>query len=177
MAGPVKSDHPNVRTLNTLLRGCLWCAAAATTTSEDNTIVGGVVTGERAWAAYKKLGLAFDVSSYEYSITLLSQALRVEDASLRISEMGIFFGLSQEQKLIASCDDQSLTESLAMGYCALARAYTILNDEKNAIDTCKTSLAFASTSKDTLKKGNLVSSTSHNYYSSYCNYYCCLLDD
>jgi len=146
-----KIDHPNVRTLNTLLRGCLWCAA---TTSKDDFIVGGVVTAEIAWKTCKRLGTAFDVSSYQYSISLLCQALRVEDAMTRISEMKNAFGLSEERKEIAPSDDQSLTEAIAMSYCALARAYTILNKGKQAVGACETSLAFARTSKDSLKRGN-----------------------
>ena len=152
-----KNDHPNVRTLNTLLRGCLWSAA---TTTKDDVLVGGVVTAEIAWATCKGLGIAFDVSSYEYSITLLCQALRVEDAIARILEMKQAFGLAKEQKVTASNDDQSLTEALAIAYCSLTRAYTILNEEKKAVDACETSLAFASTSKDALKRGDSFSSKS-----------------
>ena len=150
-----------MRTLNTLLRGCLWSAA---TTSKDDTVVGGVVTAEIAWAKYKSLDVgdesqpAFDVSSYEYSITLLCQALRVEDAITRISEMKLAFGVSEEEKGTVSSDDQSLTEGLAMAYCALARAYTILNKEEEAIGACKNSLEFAKTSIDALKSGKSFSS-------------------
>ena len=152
-----KIDHPNVRTLNTLLRGCLWSAA---TTTKDDVLLGGIVTAEMAWEKCKGLSIAFDVSSYEYSITLLCQALRVEDAIARISEMKQAFGLAKEQKVTASNDDQSLTEALAIAYCSLTRAYTILNEEKKAVDACETSLAFASTSKDALKRGDSFSSKS-----------------
>mmetsp|Transcript_47606 Transcript_47606/g.48451 ORF Transcript_47606/g.48451 Transcript_47606/m.48451 type:complete len:227 (+) Transcript_47606:556-1236(+) len=164
-----KIDHPNVRTLNTLLRGCLWCAA---TTSKDDFIVGGVVTAEIAWKTCKRLGTAFDVSSYQYSISLLCQALRVEDAMTRISEMKNAFGLSEERKEIAPSDDQSLTEAIAMSYCALARAYTILNKGKQAVGACETSLAFARKSKDSLKRGNSFSSKSLLLF-----YYCYLFLD
>ena len=157
-----KSNYPNVRTLNTLLRGCLWCAA---TPSADGTIVGGVVTAEMAWEKYKSLSISeqqtstvFDVSSYEYSITLLCQALRVKDAISRISEMKLAFGISGEAKELASSEDQSLTEGLAVAYCALARAYTILKKKEQAIDAIKTSLHFAKVSKDSLKRGSSFSS-------------------
>jgi len=158
-ASKAKNNYPNVRTLNTLLRGCLWCAA---TSSKDSSIVGGVVTAEIAWAKFKTLNIAdedhtstaFDVSSYEYSITLLCQALRVKDAITRISEMNLAFGVSEEKKELASSDDQSLTEGLAIAYCALARAYTILKKEEEAIAACKTSLHFAKASKDALKRGS-----------------------
>jgi len=155
-----KSNYPNVRTLNTLLRGCLWSAA---TTSKKDTVVGGVVTADFAWEKFKGLiavdvantttNAAFDVSSFEYYITLLCQALRVDDAASVISEMKSAFGVSEEQKGTVSSDDQSLTEGLAMAYCALARAYTILNKKVEAIDACTTSLNFAKASKDALKSG------------------------
>lgn len=60
--------------------------------------------------------------------------------------MELQFGVSK--------DDQSVTESFALGYCALARAYCIMNDENKAIVACKCSLGFASTSKEALAKGN-----------------------
>ena len=151
-----KSNSPNVRTLNTLLRGCLWCAATCT----DDSLVGGVVTSEIAWEKYKSLDtttveqMRFDVSSYEYSITLLCQALRVEAAKKRISEMNLAFGVSDQKQALESNNDQSLTEGLAMAYCALARAYTILKKETEAIAAIKTSLDFAKASKDALKRGD-----------------------
>ena len=126
------------------------------------------MTAEIAWSKYKSLNVgdksrshtstAFDISSYEYSITLLCQALRVKDAITRISEMKLAFGVSEEEKGTASSDDQSLTEGLAMAYCALARSYTILNKEEEAIDACKNSLEFAKTSTDALKRGSSFSS-------------------
>lgn len=151
-----KSNSPNVRTLNTLLRGCLWCAATCT----DDNLVGGVVTSEIAWEKYKNLDIAteqqtrFDVSSYEYSITLLCQALRVEAAEKRISEMKLAFGLSDKKQALESSNDQSLMEGLAMAYCALARANTILKKEEQALGAINTSLEFAKASKDALKRGD-----------------------
>jgi pentatricopeptide repeat protein len=154
-----KTNYPNVRTLNTLLRGCLWCAV---TTSKEDIIFGGVVTAEKAWKKYKSLNdgeesqntQALDVSSFEYSISLLCQALRVNDAIRRISEMKAAFGLSEEKRETTSSDDQSLTEGLAVAYCALARAYTIMSMEQEAIKACQTSMSFAKESKDALKRGN-----------------------
>ncbi len=168
MKPKAKNNLPNVRTLNTLLRGCLWSAA----TSVDGNMVGGVVSSEIAWEKYKGLDTSggqqtrttFDVSSYEYSITLLCQALRVEAAMERISEMKLAFGVSEEKNELKSSDDQSLTEGLAMAYCALARAYTILKMEDQAIDTIKTSLRFAKLSKDALNRG---SSFSSKYFMRY----------
>lgn len=129
-------------------------------------MVGGVVTSEIAWEKYKSLDIAnehqtrtsFDVSSYEYSIILLCQALRVEAAIKRISEMKLAFGVSEEKVELESSNDQSLMEGLAMSYCALARAYTILKKEEKAVGAIKKSLNFAKVSKDGLKRGNSFSS-------------------
>ena len=157
-----KTNYPNVRTLNTLLRGCLWCAVNI---SKDGVLVGGVVSAEMAWSKYKGLNVAdknqanctaLDISSYEYSITLLCQALRVEDAMTRIAEMKLAFGVPEKE--IESSDDQSLMEGLAVAYCALARAYTILKKEEEAVGACKTSLHFAKVSKDALKSSGSYSS-------------------
>lgn len=153
-----KSNFPNVRTLNTLLRGCLWSAA---TLSDNDKMVGGVITAESAWKRYKSLKIAdktFDISSYEYSVTLLCQALRVDDAIARISEMKLAFDVSEHQKDFLSSDDQSLAEGLAVVYCALARAYTVMKKREAAISACKSSLHFAQVSKDALKSNTSFSS-------------------
>ena len=85
-----KRQLPNVRTLNTLLRGCLWSAASV---DANGVVCGGVVTSEKVWKLYQekhessdKESQNFDVSSYEYSITLLCQALRTKEAENRINE-------------------------------------------------------------------------------------------
>mmetsp|Transcript_11422 Transcript_11422/g.27317 ORF Transcript_11422/g.27317 Transcript_11422/m.27317 type:complete len:742 (+) Transcript_11422:49-2274(+) len=158
-ASKAKSNYPNVRTLNTLLRGCLWCAVTST---KDGSLVGGVVTAEIAWRRFKSLYCKdgqpactpFDISSYEYSITLLCHALRVDEAIKRISEMKLAFDVMEKMEALASSDDQSLTEGLAMVYCALARAYTILKKEDDAIAACKNSLIFSKASKDALKRSS-----------------------
>lgn len=140
------------------------------TTSKENIAFGGVATAEKAWKKYKSLNegeesqnssQALDISSFEYSISLLCQALRINDAITRISEMKAAFGLPKEkiettkEKIeTISSDDQSLTEGLAVAYCALARAYTIMNMEQEAINACQTSMSFAKESKDALKRGN-----------------------
>ena len=120
------------------------------------------MTAEVAWAKFKSMNstdehpscTAFDISSYEYSITLLCYALRVNDAIKRISEMKLAFDVVNKRDALASSDDQSLTEGLAVVYCALARAYTILKKEDEAIDACKNSLYFLKASKDALKRSS-----------------------
>jgi len=113
-------------------------------------VTGGVITAENAWKEYQRLKLAiFDVSSYEYSITLLCQALRTQDALERIEEMKAAFGIHKSQT--TSNNDQSLTEALAVVHLALARAYTILGAMDEAIEACKKSLAFSVSSRKALK--------------------------
>lgn len=139
---------PNVRTLNTLLRGCLWTAAS----EQDGKSAGGVLTSEKAWGWFHTCtGDEFDSSSYEYSVILLSQALRTDEASDRISE----FQKKQHVRvkgtasLIGECD-YSVMESLAAMYVSLARAFAIrgMTDEMwtscqralNAVQGAKTRL-------------------------------------
>jgi hypothetical protein len=152
-----KNDRPNVRTLNTLLRGCLWSAA---TTDKNGVVYGGVVTAEKAWNLYKNLqetdsgSVIFDVSSYEYSISLLCQALRTEEGKGRISEMQVSFNVTDD----LTNASQSVTESLAIAYLTLARAYATLNQRDEAISACHRSLDFVKASKRSLKTGTDASS-------------------
>lgn len=130
-------DKPNVRTLNTLLRGCLWTAAAPTQQQHhhhaDERIAGGVVTSEKAWKLYQD---AFpgsvetlDASSYEYSISLLCQALRVRDAEARIETFLSTYrnSIRVQGKASVTGSDQSALETLAVVYLALSRAYSLLH--------------------------------------------------
>ena len=75
-----KRDHPNVRTLNTFLRGCLWQATTTVQAENDNYVCcGGVVASEAVWqlcqrknkGKIEKNKLHMDGSSYEYSIQIL----------------------------------------------------------------------------------------------------------
>lgn len=144
---------PNVRSLNTLLRGCLWCSASL---DEDGVMSGGVITSEKAWDLYKNLqekgrvASDFDVSSFEYSISLLCQALRTEEAESRIKELKMLFGVSEDLASTA----QSVAESLSVSYLALARAYAILEQRDKAESACRLAIDFAKRSKVALKTGN-----------------------
>ncbi|CAJ1905814.1 unnamed protein product [Cylindrotheca closterium] len=146
-----KSDLPNIRTLNTLLRGCLWSAASI---GKNKVVTGGVVTSEKAWALYKGLverhALSSpDISSYEYSITLLCQALKTKESEERIEELKNEFGVSKDMTSL----DQSVTESLSLSYLGLARAYAILSNNAKATDACKNAIDFAILSKEALEAG------------------------
>jgi pentatricopeptide repeat protein len=148
-------QQPNVRTLNTVLRGCLWSAASVA--SDGKTIVGGVVTAERAWSVYQNMKRhhqepVLDVSSFEYSIKLLCQALRTNDAKKRIQEMKRTFGISQnDAKGSDQSNDQSMTETLAVVYLALGQAHAIRNEVKECMEACTLAVTFASHSKKALK--------------------------
>ena len=108
---------PNIRSLNTVLRGCLRTAAFSST-NEPFKVYGGVITSEDAWQLYisahldenpsfqtadtpvKSLYQAglLDSSAYEYSISLLCQALRVDEAVRRIQEYQLIHNISIKGK-------------------------------------------------------------------------------
>ena len=129
-----KRDHPNVRTLNTFLRGCLWSASLIVCNEDDDrnnssssgTFYGGVLASEAAWSLCKAKNenkkdnnkLQFDVSSYEYSIALLCNALLVKEASEKIRDM--------KEDTNIQTDLVSFHEGLTNVHVALARAYALL---------------------------------------------------
>jgi hypothetical protein len=47
----------NVRMFNTLLRGCLWNAAAAAALLSNNVVLGGVLTSEEAWKEWHNISI------------------------------------------------------------------------------------------------------------------------
>ena len=165
-------DRPNVRTLNTFLRGCLWSAATTTFHKQDNDdydtighsiskskskskksksnnnnnnyeIHGGVVSSEKVWPLsspstesknnrkrntndkHKECILEPDLSSFEYSIILLSQALRVKDAESRIKLLETKFKDDDDNDGKNSYDTAVL-ETLSVSYLSLARACALL---------------------------------------------------
>ena len=130
-AGRDRRDQPNVRTLNTLLRGCLWTAASLSYLAADNgkgdpdrIVSGGVATSEEAWKLSKDVpAIVFDASSFEYSIALLCQALRCDEAKQRLNEM--------KQRLSTTSDGSTL-ESIAASSLHIARAYALLGKNKEA---------------------------------------------
>ena len=167
-AAKLGKDHgrPNVRTLNTLLRGCLWTATSlnldddaniANESNSNNThkskkgtkkkytdthqdtkqnlsksnLVGGAVTAERAWCLCTN-DMVPDSSSYEYTISLLSQSLQCEDARSRLQEMKREFNIPSSND--ASVNeamgniDPTLLESLAVCLVVISRSYALLGN-------------------------------------------------
>ncbi|GKY95590.1 hypothetical protein MPSEU_000520300 [Mayamaea pseudoterrestris] len=158
---------PNVRTLNTLLRGCLWTAACL----HENVVIGGVVTSEMAWKSYvsKSGQVTLDCSSYEYSISLLCQALRVQDAMDRIEMFMKRYEISFKGKAGFRGGDHTSLETLAVVYLSLAKAFGLLgrwNDTwtacqrvLSATDGSRARLVVASTSNVAVSEARLKQTT------------------
>ncbi len=164
-------DRPNVRTLNTLLRGCLWSAATCyfhhdqhiknnTKKKQNNYDVhGGVVTSELIWprnnnSKNTSSSMQPDLSSFEYSIILLCQAFKIDEAKERINLLQSMYGITaQECRNNDNGDDDdddssssndgtdgerykfftkdpTSLETLAVAYISLSRACTLLNKRK-----------------------------------------------
>lgn len=130
-------DRPNVRTLNTLLRGCLWTAAVKD--AETGQIAGGVVSSEEAWKLFKeKVGDdVLDSSSYETSITLLCQALRTREADERISEFQAKHAVRVKGKASLIGGDETVLETLAVNYLGLARAHALCGRSDDMWTACQ----------------------------------------
>ena len=143
----------NIRSLNTVLRGCLW-SAATPTTKDSCTASGGVVTSEKAWRQYKDLdGYTLDASSFEYSISLLAQALRVEDAADRIDEMKATLGVDVESAPSSTArGNHGDLESLAVAYLSLARAYALLGRSNDSLIACNYAHQAIGASREVQKK-------------------------
>ena len=142
----IRSGKANVRSLNTYLRGCLW---SATTVDKRGEKAGGVVAGEEAWHAFlKKFGeKSLDVSSFEYSVTLLSQALELDAAEGRIEDYLIQMDIRQKGKASFVGGTQSSLETLAVMYHSLTRAYSMKGEKDNVwktgqlgLNACKLSM-------------------------------------
>ncbi len=126
-----------MRTFNTLLRGCLWTAA---TENEEGVVAGGVVSSEAAWALFQRTcrqrlqdECKVDLSSYEYSVTLLCQALRAKEAEDRVEDFKRTFRVSETV-------ESGAMESLAVCYQSLARMYVLLQDKEEVKRAVKSGL-------------------------------------
>jgi hypothetical protein len=148
-----KRDRPNVRTLNTFLRGCLWTASAI---NLDGSVSGGVISSEKAWVLFRnqeeemkdgESNGTFDASSYEYATTLLCQALRTEEAVDRIKEFKATFGLDTSD----GSGDQSVMESLSICFLNLARAFSLLGRKDDCVHSCQNAVKSVKMSRDLLK--------------------------
>ncbi|KAL9181072.1 hypothetical protein ACHAXT_009877 [Thalassiosira profunda] len=159
--GAENRNGPNVRTLNTLLRGCLW---TATTLNPDgisdgqgsprNKLVGGVVTAERAWSLTEG-SIIRDASSYEYYISLLSQSLQCQRAEECLQKMRSEFGLPDNDLGDAK---PSMLESLVVCLVVIARGYALLgnlSDGRRCADKALRCLAAAdgTSTRDGLSPG------------------------
>lgn len=165
-----KRNRPNVRTLNTLLRGCLWTAATA---DESEQVAGGVVTSEASWELFRSCVSSddLDCSSYEYFIAQLCYALRVEEAESVIGEM------KRKHSLANRLDeaDPSAVESLAVSLVALARAMALLTQFDEGAAVARNALQTAETAKHLLQDKNESSvqttgSTGGKKHESFCFY-------
>jgi len=154
-------DRPNIRTFNTMLRGCLW--TAATTFLSSGEIHGGVVTSEHVWRSAttttkgrNSVNITPDASSYEYSIVLLCQALCCKEAENRIKEFTKKFGIRPENKKNASsfiAEDASTLETLSISFLSLARAYALLGKISQARIYVTNTLSVVSTMYDMNSSG------------------------
>lgn len=147
-----QSMRPNVRTLNTLLRGCLWTAA----TCCGSGVAGGVITSEEAWKLYQdsfpNANSTLDTSSYEYSTTLLCQAFRTEEAEERIEIFQSVHDIRVKGKASITGGDQAALESLSVVYLALSRAYALLSRPKDMWRSCQRALSAIKASRALLMK-------------------------
>jgi pentatricopeptide repeat protein len=165
----VPVDHrPNVRTLNTFLRGCLW--TAATTDTETGDIVGGVVSSEEIWNLYcqqsESAASTLDVSSYEYSISLLCQALRTEEAQNRINEFQLRNEVVVKGKATILGNDQSVLETLSVVYSAMARAYGLLGNAEGMWISAQRALSAIRSSRSLLTQLREAEQVGHNITTS-----------
>ena len=131
-------NRPNVRTLNTLLRGCLWTAASVGMGADRKPVIaGGVVTAREAWLLYAEYGSeAFDLSSYEYYIALLCYSLHTEEAEAKIDEFKLTYNVTSKLKRGTTstyiCDDPSYLETLAISLLNLSRAQGVIGEFSKA---------------------------------------------
>jgi tRNA G46 methylase TrmB len=153
-------DRPNVRTFNTLLRGCMWSAAQL----DEGRVEGGTVTSEKIWHTFRRTRQEPDVSSYEYSIALLSQSLQCNVAEKRIEEFCQRFQVTSQRikggghwRYHATQDDAfSCLETLAVSYLNLSKAFALLKNHDQ-------SKAFAEKTIDVISSARYVVQTNtHN---------------
>jgi hypothetical protein len=121
-------------------------------------VSGGVITSERAWELFRKMkeggkkdkyqdANTLDASSYEYSISLLCQALRTEEAAARIKDLKTTLEVDEETKQGNHGD----MEALASSYLALTRAYTLLGREDEAVKAYRCTSKAIGASRDLFK--------------------------
>ena len=151
-------DRPNVRTFNTLLRGCMWSAAQL----EEGRVEGGTVTSEKIWNSLGRIQQEPDMSSYEYSIALLTQSLHCDIAENRIEEFCQRFEVTSQsikggkhRQYHATHDTFSCLETLAVSYLNLSKAYALLKNHGQ-------SKIFAEKSLDVISSARFVQKSTEN---------------
>ena len=147
-----QKNAPNVRTLNTLLRGCMWTATTTVMGENKNEplLVGGVVSCQKALQSIQQpkikkhqVMVELDESSYEYSIVMFCQSLQCQEA----------------QRMLQQFSGKIPDESLAVIYVALSRAYALLGNVSKAKEFAQNGLqsiqqAYSSSQKQTNNNTN-----------------------
>jgi len=127
-AGGCPLAQPNLRTANTLLRGCAR--------------TGDVALAEATVARMEEWGCEADASSYEALLLLLCQALKVKRAkallaSLRAQPTLAHAGAEEGVPSVHPCDNAQILVSLAKAYCLLGQwesASATLQQAREALD-------------------------------------------
>lgn len=139
MCADNRCRRPNVRTLNTLLRGCLWTAAS----ERHGRLAGGVVTSERAWSLFHdRVGEQhLDTSSYEYAIALLCHALDTSAAMERLQMLQKRSNVTIKGTAKIDGGDYDVLETMAVAYLALGRACALQGQADEMWNACQRALA------------------------------------
>ncbi len=125
-----KRDRPNIRTLNTMLRGCMWASSSYKFGATNQ------LTSEYIWPSPSS-HIIPDTSSYEYSISILSQALRCDDAKKRLDEFMKAFKVRITKDKTGeqyAASDASVLETLGVSLFNIARAYALMSDTTKAME-------------------------------------------
>lgn len=114
--------------------------------------MGGIVTSDACWKLFSTCVSSdeMDCSSYEYYITQLCYALRVEEAKEMIDRMKHKHGMMSSAMLDKA--DPSVVESLTISLLALARALTMLNRYVDGALVARNALDVANTAKRLLEE-------------------------
>lgn len=140
----VVENGPNVRTFNTLLRGCLW---TATSIHDNIDLVGGIVTADRAWLLCENVNITCDSSSYEYYISMLSQSLQCQAAETCLRKM-------RNEYDIRDCSDDvdsSIIESYVVCLVVIARGHALLGKVKDVRRCTDEALRYLDSSSASIK--------------------------
>ncbi len=146
-------EKPNIRTLNTMLRGCLWAAASCSANGSY------YLTSEYIWPSPSNKGrtnIIPDTSSYEYSISILAQALRCDNALLRLKQFINAFNVksSKTEEKDYQANDPSVLETLGVCFFNIAKAYALLGYDSKAIEYAKNAVDVVNSARATNNSNN-----------------------